>query len=1326
MSTLKGTWRLNDTQISYESLLEQLIPFTTTAYYGNNDVTFTCSGMYFDSNGIHYTVIGTSPELGYAYPIDVDVFLCNSGWTTDFDEGIKTITFTSEQDVSDEFYARFTANATEVKPKTLKGTWRFNEVLTVMDTYGQQSVNFTVNVVYEGMSATAVCTGIELANIDDGLDRLYFVSITEGFEGDIGVWSTGGWYTDTFGEGIKTITFTTEQEVSEDFYNWFVANATEVKTTIKAGTYRFNDVLTELNQYIEQPINFTVNAVVLDEHNVVTGTKIVALPTANVSYLVMIEIEGVTLPGEFTVCSGNVWYYDDYGEDIQTITFPTDSEVSPEFYAWFTANAVEVVEHTVSGVWKFKEELTKPTTPITEYVNYSVTTLMKPSDVVMQGNCNRLTVLTEDEDVLIYRIESSIPDYSAVVPYPMPTIVYCFTVDDSNPTLGWNYTDYDEGIKTIDFGTEPQTVSAEFYEWLTANATQPTAKITYNGSVIASLFNGQTATLKCEGMKMESDVIVEVAEQTGGECSGTHVIEVDELPTENIDETALYKVGDTYHRYGGELLDVLMAEYDGSMVNSLVDGIKTTGTTVELLYVKTKPTENIKETNDSIYNVYYVEDEDNIFVHTNGMWLTVSTALDGMLAYFKTVRSIDDIGETGEYGGVLCALIYTGWKDYPWANGTLTIEEIGIHNVTDKKEVNVNLGVVVGVWKFKQGGVCANDDLSDWEKFQPVNFTTTINGEVVDCIGIERYDDQKAGGCTMRYKLSDGIYYDAWCALGIPEWKDEGCKTVDFGTEPQIVSGEFKTEFSAVAAPIPSGGGNGATIVPLTVTENGTYDVGYKPVTEEWDNNTQYDFSIPVQEGVTLLLKKSEKFSYPQDFSNMEDNFHLVERNAAGEVINERDYCYFYPIYADNAETKIAGYIDYYSGYNVLWVKDGSFFNESYGVTFIEDNAVYLSNYASLMAGEFRSISLTAPGQPVDGFLPVTVDVRPHLESLTVTENGTYTPSYADGYRSVTVEYANEEFKALANRSIVETPVVVSRPGAYAFYQCTSLKRVQISGPVARYAFCNCTSLQEIITPVGDCNKFGENVINAADDIIGINAFNGCSSLSGHLRIYATNIQEEAFGACTGIESVSLFFRDSHTPDTLGKSAFRSCTNLKRVFFGDTFNGTIYFSAFNYCSDLESIMLINTNPPTLNVSSASYSDNLHSIYVPETAVETYKSADGWSNLADKIKAYPKYNITFHGETGLAYCDSSGSTWVDITDGMTVEVDGFIRLGCRGSNNNYKKIGTTPGGVEVARIQGSNGISTSNCLVLAPMEDSVWYISASSSKWAKDEIQPLVT
>ena len=65
-----------------------------------------------------------------------------------------------------------------------------------------------------------------------------------------------------------------------------------------------------------------------------------------------------------------------------------------------------------------------------------------------------------------------------------------------------------EPVQTIDFGNTPQTVSADFYNWLLANANHASASIIYNGETIVNLFPGQTATLKCTGMKMTGDVVV--------------------------------------------------------------------------------------------------------------------------------------------------------------------------------------------------------------------------------------------------------------------------------------------------------------------------------------------------------------------------------------------------------------------------------------------------------------------------------------------------------------------------------------------------------------------------------------------------------------------------------------------------------------------------------------------------------------------------------------------------------------------------------------------------------------------------------------------------
>ena len=79
------------------------------------------------------------------------------------------------------------------------------------------------------------CTRITLAAIDETLmksfDMYYFEPINsdswvayrllkEGLDPDGIVY---GWYSET----CRTITFTSKQEVSEEFYTWFIANATK-------------------------------------------------------------------------------------------------------------------------------------------------------------------------------------------------------------------------------------------------------------------------------------------------------------------------------------------------------------------------------------------------------------------------------------------------------------------------------------------------------------------------------------------------------------------------------------------------------------------------------------------------------------------------------------------------------------------------------------------------------------------------------------------------------------------------------------------------------------------------------------------------------------------------------------------------------------------------------------------------------------------------------------------------------------------------------------------------------------------------------------------
>lgn len=113
-----------------------------------------------------------------------------------------------------------------------------------------------------------------------------------------------------------------------------------------------------------------------------------------------------------------------------------------------------------------------------------------------------------------------------------------------------------------------------------------------------------------------------------GECSGNHVIEVEELPTEDIDETALYKVGDSYYIPVKELSDVLLVK--SGRLSSVVDQYKGYGFTVELYYsdnVENIPANERREFSqaDLLLPAYYDATTNDVRCYKDGNWLSAST-----------------------------------------------------------------------------------------------------------------------------------------------------------------------------------------------------------------------------------------------------------------------------------------------------------------------------------------------------------------------------------------------------------------------------------------------------------------------------------------------------------------------------------------------------------------------------------------------------------------------------------------------------------------------------------------------------------------------------
>ena len=133
------------------------------------------------------------------------------------------------------------------------------------------------------------------------------------------------------------------------------------------------------------------------------------------------------------------------------------------------------------------------------------------------------------------------------------------------------------------------------------------------------------------------------------------------------------------------------------------------------------------------------------------------------------------------------------------------------------------------------------------------------------------------------------------------------------------------------------GGGSSGdiTVMPLTVTANGVYNILYDTATEVWDSNTEYAGSITV-DGTTLSFKKAENLIVPDDLKELKSS----------------NYSYSYEYVVDGETSdgswELSRYLSITSGicaifadYAVLWVKSAAPLNAQFGVSFIEDNMVY-------------------------------------------------------------------------------------------------------------------------------------------------------------------------------------------------------------------------------------------------------------------------------------------------------------------------------------------------------------------------------------------------
>lgn len=190
------------------------------------------------------------------------------------------------------------------------------------------------------------------------------------------------------------------------------------------------------------------------------------------------------------------------------------------------------------------------------------------------------------------------------------------------------------------------------------------------------------------------------------------------------------------------------------------------------------------------------------------------------------------------------------------------------------------------------------------------------------------------------------------------------------------------------------------------------------------------------------------------------------------------------------------------------------------------------------------------------------------------------------------------------------------------FNSCPKLKNVSCASAktVGVQSFKECTSLVSVNIPI--CTSIGveafvrsnslENVTLSEDvTTISRGAFSGCTSLMGDMVFNKlTSLGEYIF---EGSKITSLV---SKSVPKIVTRACKDCSALKLVELEAATE--IGYESFVRCYSLETVIVRNITPPTLNSSAFGNTNSTFLIYVPDAALEVYKTATNWSAYADRI------------------------------------------------------------------------------------------------------------
>lgn len=237
------------------------------------------------------------------------------------------------------------------------------------------------------------------------------------------------------------------------------------------------------------------------------------------------------------------------------------------------------------------------------------------------------------------------------------------------------------------------------------------------------------------------------------------------------------------------------------------------------------------------------------------------------------------------------------------------------------------------------------------------------------------------------------------------------------------------------------------------------------------------------------------------------------------------------------------------------------------------------------------------------------------IQAQTATVDGINYNLYSDKTAEVTKSNVTGDIVIPEKITVDGVEYLVSRIGSQAFCECKALTSVNMLSvtSIDFGAFLSCSSLTFVampsVTSIGSSAFSGCSSLISVDmplvTSVGLQAFINCSSLTSVAMPSVISIGESAFFGCSRLTSVVM-----PSVTSISSGAFIDCpiTNLSLP--------TTLTSIGNSCfTETRDITLAATTPASLGIDV--FWKNAV-IRVPESAVNDYRAAAGWSNYKDQI------------------------------------------------------------------------------------------------------------